>query len=128
MIPNSAADNVRINAVGTTGNVTLAAPATAFNALLQNTTTASTVDLAGGSITTTGFKINPGMQALTIGATAGNGTVTLPTAGGELALVNSSSNLLTINSSIIDNTASTVTVTGGGRGHSGGGEHLHRQP
>jgi len=69
VVPNGAGLSVRINSAGTPGNVTLAAPATTINALVQNTTTASIVDLAGGSIATTGIRINAGMQALTIGAT-----------------------------------------------------------
>ena len=114
VVPNGAGLNVRINSVGTPGNVTLASGTTAINLLLQNTTTASTIDLAGGSIASTGFKINPGMQALTIGATAGNGTLSAATAGGDVSFINSSSNPLTINSSIVDNaSASTVSVIGG---------------
>jgi fibronectin-binding autotransporter adhesin len=117
VIPNGAADNVRINSLGTSGNVTLGAATTAVNALLQNTTTASIVDTTGGTLQTTGIRINPGMQSLTIGIApgAGVGSLTPLTAGGELLLSNNSSSPLVINSNIVDNTtASTVVISGTG--------------
>src|SRR6185295_16357732 len=56
-INDNAASNVRINVAGTTGNDVLPFNPTLLNSLLQNTTTASTIDTAGKIIRTTGFTI-----------------------------------------------------------------------
>ncbi len=55
VVPDSAAANVRINAAGTSGNDTVAAATTTINTLLQNTTTAATIDVTSAGAFPTGI-------------------------------------------------------------------------
>jgi autotransporter-associated beta strand protein len=109
-IASSAATNVRLNTAGTGANIGLtAATITTINTLLQNTTTAATVDTAAGkTLRTSGIMVASGQAALTIGLPAGTGILTAVSAGGELALMNNStSGNLTINALIQNQTAAT---------------------
>jgi len=108
--------NVRINSLGSGGNIALGTDTTTIQTLLQNFTTASTVATAGKTFRTGSIMIAEGKAALTIGAAAGDGTLTAATTGGELILINNSAlNDLTINAVIADNgTASSLTTAGAG--------------
>ncbi len=110
------ADQVRINYEGTNGNITLSAGTTTIKTLLQNTVYDATVDTAGKTFRADGIMIGEGMGALTIGAAAGNGTLTSATLNGDIGLINySNSKQLIINAVIADNgTASTLTKAGDG--------------
>ena len=112
-IANGSTTNVRINAVGSGGDVALGAVTTAVNSLLQNTTTAATVATAGKTLRTTAIMVGSGQQSVTIGAAAGDGTLTAATAGGALSLINSSSNNLTINAAIANFTSASSLNTVG---------------
>ncbi len=112
-IADGSTTNVRINAAGSGGNIALGAATTTVNTLFQNTTTAATVDTAGKTLVTSTILIGSGQQSLTIGAAAGDGTLTVDSAGGTLNLLNSSSNALTINAGIADNSSASSLVTTG---------------
>ncbi len=113
-ISDGATNDVRIQSAGAGGNIVIGNP-TAINALLQNTATASTVDTAASTLSTSAIMIAPGQQALTIGTVPDNGTLTALTAGGSLALINQSNNPLTINAAIPNNTtSSSVIISGSG--------------
>jgi autotransporter-associated beta strand protein len=117
LIPNDGASNVRINSegTGTPSTIALEANATTINTLLQNWTSAATVDAASKTLSTNGIMIGSGKAALTIGVNANEGTLTTATAGGELNLINYSAKDLTVNAVIADNTsASSLTKSGGG--------------
>jgi len=104
---------VRINTVGSGGNIALGANPTAVNTLLQNTMTAATVDTAAKTLRSAGIMIASGQAALAIGASLNSGTLTAASAGGELSLVNESSNDLTVNAVIADNTSASSLVKAG---------------
>jgi fibronectin-binding autotransporter adhesin len=118
VIANDATANVRvIDGTGSTGNITLAAADTTSNSLLQSATGGTvTVDTTAGTFRTGGILMASGVSALTIGTAANAGTLTAAGAGGDLLIRNnvaSTSNTLTINSTIANNTsASTLTVIG----------------
>lgn len=116
VIPDDATVNARINSAGTSGPITVAGATTsAVNTILQNTTTAASIDLTGKTLSVSGLLIGAGQESLTIGTAANAGTIRAATAGGELFLSNASTNPLTINAAIANNTsASTTTVMGGG--------------
>ena len=121
-LANNSSTNVRINSAGTGANLALGAATTTINTLMQNSTTAATVDAAGKTLQTSGIMLASGQAALTIGTTAGSGVLTAATAGGELVLIdNNTASSLTINSNIQNNTsasalaklgAGTVVLTG----------------
>ncbi len=114
-IADDATLNVRINSAGTSGNIALAAATTTINTLLQNTGTAATVDTAGKTLRVGSIMVGSGQEALTVGAAAGDGSLTAFTAGGELDLINAGGNALTINAVIANNSsASTLVKTGSG--------------
>jgi len=116
-ITDGAATNVRINSAGTGGNLALSAAApdtTTVNTLLQNTTTASTIDTAGKTLAVGGIRIGSGMEAVTVGALAGDGTLTAAAAGGVLVLNNgNAAKTLTVNAAIANNTSASALVTAG---------------
>jgi autotransporter-associated beta strand protein len=121
-IANSAASNVRLNAAGAGGNIALGAATTTINTLVQNTTTAATVDTSAGALrlgATGGVLIPASRQSLTIGASANSGSLTAggaDDAPGEIILINNSANNLTVNSTITDNGAGVVSLTKSGSG------------
>ncbi len=121
VIADNSANNVRlIEGAGTAGNISLGAATTTINTLNQSTsggTSAATIDLAGKLLATNGILVGPGAGGLTVGSGAGAnvGTLMDAFAGGSLVLTNNSSNALTINSVIADNSfASNLTVSGTG--------------
>ena len=115
-IPDDASLNARISSEGTGGGIGLAgATLNSVNTLTQNTEFPATVSTASKTLLTAGLLINAGKAALTIGASAGDGTLAALTSGGELVLANSSANALTINAGLADNTAaSSVSKIGSG--------------
>ncbi len=122
-VPNAPNANVRINFLGTSGPVPIAAPATNINTLTQNFTTASTIDTSPGILrlgATGGVFITPGNAALTIGTAPNSGTLTAGGAAsnqaGSLGFENDSASLLTVNSVIANNGSGVVSVTIGGTG------------
>ncbi|MBL9084397.1 MAG: autotransporter-associated beta strand repeat-containing protein, partial [Planctomycetales bacterium] len=102
-------NNLRINA-GTSGNITLGGPTVSINTLLQDHTTAATVDLGGGLLrfgSVGGIMIAAGREDLTIGAAVDAGSVTaggLADVPGDLILtVGDAADNLTMNAAIVDN-------------------------
>jgi fibronectin-binding autotransporter adhesin len=102
---------------GAAGNNTLAATPTTINTLTNSATGgASTIAITGAqTLRVNGILNATGSGAMNIGDTANVGTVTANAAGGELVLNNFSTNTLTVNSVIANNTtASSLTVAGSG--------------
>jgi fibronectin-binding autotransporter adhesin len=129
-IASSAAANVRLNSAGSGADIALSVTPTTINTLLQNTTTAATVNNAAKTLRASGVMVASGQAALTIGLPAGTGILTAAAAGGELALINNSTSAnLTINALIQNHTAATAsnlttrgpgtTVLGGINTHTG---------
>ena len=123
IIPNTSTANVRIiEGTGTANPITLAAATTTINTLTQSTsggTSAATIDLATRTLRVDGILEATGAGGLTIGtgtiANAGTLTRATTTAGGELIFQAFSTNALTINSVIADNTnLSNLTKAGSG--------------
>jgi autotransporter-associated beta strand protein len=114
-ITDGAATNVRLNSAGAGGALALSAAATTVNTLLQNTTTASTIDTAGKTLAVGGIRIASGQQeAVTVGASAGDGTLKAAAAGGVLVLNNgNAAKTLTVNAVIADNTSTSALATAG---------------
>jgi autotransporter-associated beta strand protein len=108
-IASLATSNVRINSAGAGANLALGAATTTISTLLQNTTTAATVDTLGKTLQTSGIMLGSGRAALTLGAAAGNGALTAATAGGEVVLINNSDtgSNLTVNAIVQDNSSAT---------------------
>ena len=112
-LADGATTNVRLNAAGSGGNITLGAATTTVNTLLQSTGTAATVDTAAQTLRVGGILVASGQQALTIGVAAGDGSLTAASAGGELILQNFAGNPLTINAVIANHTSASSLTTGG---------------
>ncbi|MEI6673700.1 MAG: autotransporter-associated beta strand repeat-containing protein, partial [Verrucomicrobiota bacterium] len=114
-IANALTTNVRINGNGTSGNISLGAATTTINTLLQNNASfPATVALVPGNVlATNGIMIGSGMEALSIGAVAGNGSLRTATAGANLVLNNNNAAVdLTINVPIVANGASGLAAAG----------------
>lgn len=122
VIPNSANANIRINSPGTSGNITLAATVTTINTLLQNSTTAATVDVSGKTLrlgATGGVLVPAEKGTLTLGTNPNEGTITAGGADntpGELILINNSANNLVVNATVADNGTGQVHLTKAGSG------------
>ncbi len=117
-ITSAAASNVRINAAGSGGNIALSVSPTGIGSLLQNSTTAATIDTAGKTLQIAaggGILLASGAGGLTIGAAADSGTLTTGAPGGELILNNNSANPLTINATITNGNPTSLTKTGPGQ-------------
>jgi len=110
-IADGSTTDVRINSPGTSGNIELGATTTTISSLLQNTTTPATVNTADKVFRTSGITIRSGMEALTIGAAANDGILTVQTGGGALTLVNNSTTALTINACIMNNASASALST-----------------
>ncbi|MCE9609011.1 MAG: autotransporter-associated beta strand repeat-containing protein [Chthoniobacter sp.] len=118
-IATGATTNVRLNTAAGSGDITLGAATTAINTLLQNTTTAATIDTTAKTLQTTGILIGDGKESLTIGLPAGTGFLQAAASAGDLVLNNASNysganpgKTLTVNVPIILNGASTLTTAG----------------
>jgi autotransporter-associated beta strand protein len=116
ILADGATTNVRINSGGTSGNIALGAATATIHTLLQNTATAATIDTAGRTLRVNGVLLGSGMEALTIGAAADDGTLSVAAEGGELILINdNAARNLTINAAIADNVSpSSLTKLGVG--------------
>jgi fibronectin-binding autotransporter adhesin len=117
VINNGGSTNVRIIGTGTLpGSITLEASTVNINTLLQSNTTQSAVIDPGSTdiLQAGGVMIGTTARALTIGSSMDDGILTAATAGGNLLLRNySATELLTVNSTIANNTsASTLTKDG----------------
>ena len=121
-IADGSTSNVRLNSVGGGGNIALGATTTTVNTLLQNTTTAATINTSTGTLrlgAIGGVLIPGGNQSLTFGTSANSGTLTAGGAdntAGELVFINNSGNDLLVNSLIADNGSGSVSLTKAGSG------------
>ncbi|CAN5667549.1 autotransporter-associated beta strand repeat-containing protein [soil metagenome] len=114
-ILNNPLANVRINSLGTSGNNVLGSAITTVNTLLQGFGTGSTVDMSGKTLRAVAILIAKNQQDLTLGIADNSGTLTAAAAGGELSLVNYSTNKLTVRATIADNSStSSLSIMGTG--------------
>ncbi|OYV03686.1 MAG: hypothetical protein CFE26_20850, partial [Verrucomicrobiales bacterium VVV1] len=118
VIADSAASFVRIiEGTGSAANITLGAATTSSAGLNQSTVggaSAAVIDPAGQTLATNSILVGTGAGSLTIGTGTNNGSLSALTAGGDLVVNPSSATSLAVNSSIIDNTSSTLTMSGTG--------------
>jgi autotransporter-associated beta strand protein len=117
VISNAPAGDVRINSVGSGGNIALDSATTAINSLQQNTVTPAVVDTANKTFSVNQITVNAGAQPLFIGATPGSGVLSAGSMGGNLILANNDGLApgLIINAVVADNVfPSSLTVSGGG--------------
>ncbi len=120
VIPNGAANNVRIAATAGAGNITIGAGTTDANTIFQNTATAVTVDTSagvlrlgnqGGIVTSTAATTT---GTVTIGTVANSGTLTaggVIDTNGDLIVNTAAATPVTIQSVIADNGTGIVSVT-----------------
>lgn len=120
VIPSAAAANVRITEGGPGLNTLAGATTTSVGSLLMSATgTASTVDMAGKTLSAPGIAVASGARRLTLGATAGSGTLTSATNALQLISNNANAaNGLLVNAAIANNggTPLAVSVSGGVNG------------
>ena len=125
-IASGATSNVRLNSG--TGPATLtAAGTTAINTLLQNFTTAETINIGAGQTLAFGAKggvmIGTGKAAVTLGQTVGQGTITAGggdgVTPGEINVVNFTASSVNFNSIIADNGSGAVKLSIGALGTTG---------
>jgi autotransporter-associated beta strand protein len=115
---NVAANNARLNAAAGAGNIGLGAAVTTINTLLQINpagAAAATVNTLGAALETNGIMIGTGADAVTIGVTAGDGSLRAATAGANLVLNNNNTSGtvdMTINAPILANGASGLATAG----------------
>ena len=116
IIPNAPALNARITVQGVSGQIDLEGTQTnSIYTLQQNTGFSAVVGTAGKTLLTSDIQIGADQADLTIGASEGDGALASIAAGGELILANNSTNRLTVNAPIINNTsASSLSKTGPG--------------
>ncbi len=122
IISNGGTNNVVVTeGTGTAGDITLGSAITTINTLTNSATGTSraaggvTIDPAGQTLQVNGILNGANSTELTIGNGTNNGTLTAKTAGGELIIQNYSSNAVTVNSVIANNsTASSLTTAGTG--------------
>jgi autotransporter-associated beta strand protein len=120
VIPNGAANNVRIATTAGAGNVTIGAGTTDANVLFQNTVTPVTVDTStgilrlgsqGGIITSSAASTT---GTVTIGTAANSGTLTAGGAtdtSGEIIVNTALATPVTINATIADNGLGAVSLS-----------------
>ena len=111
-IADGLATNVRILGNGTAGVVALGLDVTTVNTLLQsNADFAATIDTAGKTLAVGGIRIGSGKEAVTVGASAGDGTLMAGADGNSLLLINNSSGkALVVNAVIADKTLLVPTL------------------
>jgi len=127
----TANSNARINAAGPGSPVNslggLAGSTTNFNSLVQNTNTASTLDMTSQTLrlgAVGGIMIGSGRSSLTLGSAVNAGSLTAggpnDNTAGELVFINNSTagaaNAIIVNATIVDNGTGAVTVTKSGAG------------
>ncbi len=115
-VTNDASVGAQINAEGTEGFIMLAGePNSSLKSLMQNSDWASTLAMTNKTFFVNDLMIASGKQDLTVGSDENEGLVTPLNAGGTLTLINQSSNRLTLNAGVTNNTsASQVAKLGSG--------------
>ena len=116
VVPDDANVNARINSEGVGGGITLSGSVTnRIYTLSQNVSYPATVTLASKTLLASGILIAPEKESLTIGSSAGDGTLSSLDTDGELILGNYSTNALTVNAALENNgTASSLIKNGSG--------------
>ncbi|TAK97174.1 MAG: hypothetical protein EPO07_13785, partial [Verrucomicrobia bacterium] len=121
-IADAATSNVRLNTASGSGNITLGAATTTINTLLQNTTSAATIDTSIGTLrlgAVGGVLVPSGKQGVTFGTSANSGVLTAGGAAnttGELILINNSANDILVNAVVADNGTGKLSLTKAGSG------------
>ena len=110
VIPDDANANVRIAAHGSGSELELESAVTSVARLLHDTDIDAVAVMAGKTLQTSGVRINAGADALTLGQTAGDGTLTALPGGTMLSLDNASAAALRVNAAIADNSAPLTLV------------------
>lgn len=115
-IADDAALNARIVSEGSEGELSLAGATTSrLSSLIQNSAWASVVAMTNKTLQLNDVMIADGQQALTLGSAINEGWVMPAAAGGNVALINRSGNVLTLNAGLTNNTsASSVGKFGSG--------------
>ena len=114
VITNNASSNVRINSSGTSGSIALSDSTTVISALLQNTATDATIDMASKTLRAATLLLPDGKASVTVGASANDGTLTAAAAGDSLTLANYATNAsLTVNAAVANNTSASSLITMG---------------
>ncbi len=117
LIPDDAALNARINSEGTEGVIGLAGATTSsIKSLLHNTDWDSTVGMTNQTLLVNDLMIATGGRDLTLGTAENEGLVMPLTSGGTLALINPSTNTLTINAGVTNNGATGTKLVKSGTG------------
>jgi autotransporter-associated beta strand protein len=116
IIPDNQTLNARINEEGTSGGISLeGAKTNKINSLLQNTIFAATVAMTNKTLLVSDIMMAFDTGALTLGSAPSQGFLAPLVASGQLQLINQSTNVLTINASITNNTgASSLNKIGSG--------------
>lgn len=119
VIASAAGNNVRFNTAVGSGNVTLGAATTTVNTLLQSASVPATIDTANAALATNGVMVASAAESLTIGAAAGDGSLSTATSNTSLVLNNNNPiKTITVNAPIVANggsglaTAGTVVLNG----------------
>ena len=108
VVPDDASADVRITEQGVDGAVTLAGdPVNRVGILRQYTDVSSVIATADKTLRAYTVGIAAGAASLTIGESAGDGTLTPLTAGGILILDNASGSALTVNAALADNSSTS---------------------
>jgi autotransporter-associated beta strand protein len=116
IIPDNSTLIARIIAEGTSGGISLAGvTANSINALVQNTIFEATVAMPNQTLLASNIVMVAGTASLTLGTTPNEGFLTPLVPSDVLQIVNQSTNALTINASVTNNTgASSLTKMGSG--------------
>ena len=114
-IVSNDASNVRISLPGDAGPIQLDSEVTRVASLSQNTATPATVNTASKSLQTATVTVPAGTAPVTIGASAGDGTLAPLSLNGELNLNSAIAGGLVVNAVVANNgAASSLTKSGAG--------------
>jgi autotransporter-associated beta strand protein len=111
-LPDAASKVARIAIEGTNGPLTLASASASLKGLLQDSGWASTVALPGKALFADDLRIAPGKADLTLGSSRDEGTLAPLTPVGTLSLVNDSASTLTVNATLTNSAAFSLTTIG----------------
>lgn len=115
LIVSNDVSNVRISLPGTDGPIQLDSDVTRVASLSQNTSTPAVVNTANKSLQTASVTVPAGAASVTIGVSAGDGTLAPLTPNGELNLNSATANGLVVNAVVANNgTAARLTKSGAG--------------
>jgi autotransporter-associated beta strand protein len=113
VIASAAGNNVRFNTAVGSGNVTLGAATTTVNTLLQSASVPATIDTANAALATNGVMVASAGESLTIGAAAGDGSLSTATSNTNLVLNNNNPiKTITVNAPIVANGSSGLATAG----------------